>query len=417
MAGLEPMNNPGRSQFPSIKLDQLVYVELEASNGGMMLTVSEDGFTFRAVTPVGPGRKIGFSFVVNGTEKLEGYGNIDWTQDGGKVANLQFDDVTPEFRSALRTWLTQLSAPAVPSFSNDHFIDPDFGGPRAAAPARTLAVEAVADSVVNPAKAPSLSEFVSAASPLSSIAGLADQSNAAAIAPEAPAPRETFLLSDWEYPRQPQADSRPRIRGVAIAAIVIVVVALTVIFYGYHDSVGQLLISLGQKLSAPKEAPAAPASSASQAASVSQTTSAPQPLKVPDVSKPSVESPQPVSAATGENIPASPEKGLADERRYRTEKTSASVKPQTTLGAASAAPATSTSVAQSVDPADRIHSLWAAVAQGNTSAEVTLAKLYLIGGGVTKSCDQARVLLQAAAKKGNGEALDKLSQINQQGCP
>ena len=278
-------------------------------------------------------------------------------------------------------------------------------------------MEAVADSVVDPAKAPSLSEFVSAASPLSSIAGLADQSNAAAIAPEAPAPRETFLLSDWEYPRQPQADSRPRIRGVAIAAIVIVVVALTVIFYGYHDSVGQLLISLGQKLSAPKEAPAAPASSASQAASVSQTTSAPQPLKVPDVSKPSVESPQPVSAATRENIPASPEKGLADERRYRTENTSASVKPQTTLGAASPAPATSASVAQSEDPAERVHSLWAAVAQGNTSAEVTLAKLYLIGGGVTKSCDQARVLLQAAAKKGNGEALDKLSQINQQGCP
>jgi hypothetical protein len=417
VAGLETMNSPGRSQFPSIKLDQLVYVELEASNGGMMLTVSEDGFTFRAVTPVGPGRKIGFSFVVNGTEKLEGYGNIDWTQDGGKVASLQFDDVTPEFRSALRTWLTQLSAPAVPSFSNDHFIDPGFGEQRAAAPARPLAVEPVADSVVEPAKAPSLSEFVSAASPLSSIAGLADQSNAAAIAPDPPAPRETFLLSDWEYPRPPQADSRPRVRGVAIAAIVIVVVALTVIFYGYHDSVGQLLISLGQKMSAPKDVSAAPASSASQAASASPTTSAPQPLKVPDVSKPPVENPQPVSPATRENIPASPEKGLADERRYRTENTPESVKPQTTLGAASPAPATSASVAQSEDPAERVHSLWAAVAQGNTSAEVTLAKLYLIGGGVTKSCDQARVLLQAAAKKGNGEALDKLSQINQQGCP
>lgn len=416
MAGLEPMNNPGRSQFPSIKLDQLVYVELEASNGGMMLTVSEEGFTFRAVTPVGPGRKIGFSFVVNGTEKLEGYGNIDWTQDGGKVANLQFEDVTPEFRSALRKWLAQLSAPAVPSFSNDHFIDPDFGEQRAAATARASAVEAVADPVVEPAKVPSLSEFVSAASPLSSIAGPADQSHAAAVAPETPAPRETFLLSEWEYPRQPQADSPPRIRGVAMAAIVIVVVALTVIFYGYHNSVGQLLISLGQRMSAPKEVAAAPSSSASQATSASQTTSAPPPLKVPDISKPSVENPQPVSTASRE-ITASPEKGLGDQHGYRTENASASVEPRTKPRTAPPAPATSISVAQSEDPADRIHSLWAAVAQGNTSAEVTLAKLYLIGGGVSKSCDQARVLLQAAAKKGNGEALDKLSQINQQGCP
>lgn len=415
MAGLETMNNPGRSQFPSIKLDQLVYVELEASNGGMMLTVSEDGFTFRAVTPVGPERKIGFSFVVNGTEKLGGYGNIDWTQDGGKVASLQFDDVTPEFRSALRTWLTQLSAPAVPSFSNDHFIDPGFGEQRAAAPARP-SVEPVADPFVEPAKAPSLSEFVSAASPLSSIAGLADQSHAAAAAPEPLAPRETFLLSDWENPRQTQADSRPRVRGVAIAAVVIVVVALSVILYGYHDSVGQLLISLGQKMSAPKEVSAAPSSSASQAISASQTTSGPPPLKVPDVPKPSVENPQPVSTATRE-ITASPEKGSSDQRGYPTENASTSVKPQTTAGPVSPAPATSTSAAQIEDPAERIHSLWAAVAQGNTSAEVTLAKLYLIGGGVTKSCDQARVLLQAAAKKGNGEALDKLSQLNQQGCP
>jgi TPR repeat protein len=46
-----------------------------------------------------------------------------------------------------------------------------------------------------------------------------------------------------------------------------------------------------------------------------------------------------------------------------------------------------------------------------------LAKLYLIGGGVTKNCDQAKVLLQAAAKKGNGEAIDKLSQLQKQGCP
>ena len=66
---------------------------------------------------------------------------------------------------------------------------------------------------------------------------------------------------------------------------------------------------------------------------------------------------------------------------------------------------------------NRFENLWSQVGQGNTSAEVTLAKLYLIGGGVTKNCDQARVLLRAAAKKGNPEASSKLSQITRQGCP
>ena len=394
------MNNSERSQFPSIKLDQLVYVELEASNGGMMLTVSEDGFTFRAVTPVGPGRKIGFSFVVNGTEKLEGYGNIDWTQDSGKVANLQFVDVTPEFHDALRRWLTQLSAPAVPSFSNNHLAKTDFGENLAGAPARASGVE----PAVETSRVPSLKEFVGSASPFSSLAGLSDRENPV-VAPEPAAPRETFLLSDWEHPLKLETASRPRIRGVAVAAIVIAVVALTVILYGYRDTVGQLLISLGQKMSAPKEASSA------------QPSSAPQAVKVPDAPQPTVASPQPASGAAPENHSVSPEKGLANDGRYHTENASAAVRPKSTLRAVPTEPATSTPEPQNQDPADRVRSLWAAVAQGNTSAEVTLAKLYLIGGGVTKSCDQARVLLQAAAKKGNGEALNKLSQINQQGCP
>ena len=413
LAVFETMSNSERSQFPSIKLDQLVYVELEASNGGMMLTVSEDGFTFRAVTSVGPARKIPFSFVVNGAEKLEGFGNIDWTQDHGKVASLQFVEVTPEFRAALRRWLTQLSAPAVPSFSNNHFINADFGEQRADAPAKAGdAVEPV-EPVVEPSRVPSLSEFVLSGSALSSPTGL-NNLDVPVVAPDpsGPAPRETFLLSDWEYPRKLETASRPRGRGMAVAAIVIAVVALTVILYGYHDAVGQLLISLGQKMSVPRQA------SASQPPATSQPpTAPPQPVRIPDALKPSVVSPEPASTTTPESLPASPEKRVVNEPRYHTEIASVSVKPPATLPNVASEPASSTSEPLNQDPADRVHSLWAAVALGNTSAEVTLAKLYLIGGGVTKSCDQARVLLQAAAKKGNGEALDKLSQINQQGCP
>jgi hypothetical protein len=109
------MDKTVQSQFSSIKLDQLVYVELEARNGGMMLSVSEEGFTFRAVTSVRPSGRIPFSFIINGAEKLEGYGEIKWTKDEGKVAGLQFTDVSTEFLNALRRWLAQLSAPTVPA--------------------------------------------------------------------------------------------------------------------------------------------------------------------------------------------------------------------------------------------------------------------------------------------------------------
>lgn len=60
--------------------------------------------------------------------------------------------------------------------------------------------------------------------------------------------------------------------------------------------------------------------------------------------------------------------------------------------------------------------LWSAVKQGNITAEVTLAELYAHGAGVTRSCEQARVLLYAAAAKGSDEADRQLAQIARGGC-
>ncbi len=120
------MDKSVHSEFASIKLDQLVYVELESRNGGMMLTVSEEGFAFRAVSSVRPSGRIPFSFIINGNEKLEGYGEIKWTKDEGKVAGLQFTDISTEFLNALRRWLAQLSSPLASSSArhNSFNLDP-----------------------------------------------------------------------------------------------------------------------------------------------------------------------------------------------------------------------------------------------------------------------------------------------------
>ena len=60
--------------------------------------------------------------------------------------------------------------------------------------------------------------------------------------------------------------------------------------------------------------------------------------------------------------------------------------------------------------------LWSAVKKGNVPAEVTLGDLYRRGDGVDKSCDQARVLLVAASKKGSADARQQLEQMAEQGC-
>jgi hypothetical protein len=65
------------------------------------------------------------------------------------------------------------------------------------------------------------------------------------------------------------------------------------------------------------------------------------------------------------------------------------------------------------DPAE----LWKRVRKGNTEAEVTLAKLYLDGNRVTQNCEQARLLLLAAAKKQNRAADQALANLYPQRCP
>jgi len=63
-----------------------------------------------------------------------------------------------------------------------------------------------------------------------------------------------------------------------------------------------------------------------------------------------------------------------------------------------------------------VAALWVAVGNGDANAEVRLANRYISGDGVAKNCDQARVLLQAAGKRGNELATKRLTELSQVGC-
>jgi len=60
--------------------------------------------------------------------------------------------------------------------------------------------------------------------------------------------------------------------------------------------------------------------------------------------------------------------------------------------------------------------LWKAIAKHNATASLLLADLYLKGDGVSKNCDQARVLLDAAALKGAKDAGARLRHLQAFGC-
>jgi hypothetical protein len=60
--------------------------------------------------------------------------------------------------------------------------------------------------------------------------------------------------------------------------------------------------------------------------------------------------------------------------------------------------------------------LWKSVGKGNLAATMALSDLYLRGDGVPKSCDQARVLLVAAARKGGRAAAERLRNLRAFGC-
>ncbi|MFZ0318414.1 MAG: hypothetical protein WAL56_04735 [Candidatus Sulfotelmatobacter sp.] len=60
--------------------------------------------------------------------------------------------------------------------------------------------------------------------------------------------------------------------------------------------------------------------------------------------------------------------------------------------------------------------LWKAVAKQNPTATLLLSDLYLRGDGATKSCDQARLLLDAAARKGVTAAAERLRNLQAFGC-
>jgi hypothetical protein len=213
------------------------------------------------------------------------------------------------------------------------------------------------------------------------------------------------------------------------AISIMFVLALTVGIYVFHREVGAGLIGLGEKMGGRHDG----VSGASP--------------NIADSGRPADPPPAP---ATGGNLPQSglqsgqpvvQEQPVVHEQAVVHEQPAAGSPPPSTAdsqpshsvpapGSSPGAPVSASEPGQSeysqaeqllransgVGTADAVQLLWISVEKGNPNAEIALADLYWQGRGVPKNCDQTRILLAAAARKGNPEARRRLERFQQEGC-
>ena len=237
--------------------------------------------------------------------------------------------------------------------------------------------------------------------------------------------------------RAPRVDSST----VSLAIRILIFLALIAAAVVFHRDVGNGLIWLGAKLSG-----AGP-----QTASVPESSTNPAPAQQ---TTPSTQPPVPPPADTAQNSLPTTELKQTNPAPSSTE-TKKQVNPPAAAAAnpanvaakpknpASSVPATTKAQAQKTgnEPEfeageqeysqaqeilksgdsqggfqEAVRLLWIAVEKGNAKAEVSLAELYRTGEGVTKNCDQTKILLTAAARKGNAEAQRRLDAFLREGC-
>jgi hypothetical protein len=203
------------------------------------------------------------------------------------------------------------------------------------------------------------------------------------------------------------------------AISIMFILALTVGIYVFHGEVGQGLIWLGERMGGRSERtlPSSANAPVSVHPSEHPATAAPAPDPPPSPSVPASSEPaiqEPSAADATPQSAADPPPSHSPSTTNSSPGTSASSRDP---GQSEYLQAEQLLRANSgVGTGEAVQLLWISVEKGNPYAEIALADLYWHGRGVPKNCDQTRILLAAAARKGNPEAHRRLEQFQQEGC-
>ena len=358
------------------------YIEFEAGSGGFILDASEKGLGFRAadaVQQLGPSR-IWIWTSPRREERIEITGNVVWTDSSNRTGGLRFIETGRDSSDQIRKWLWQPDELEVSSQFQPF--------PRPARSTEKLP-EVPHETRHNANHLPS---------PVASRAkNDVDEGRPVGLGPIPGLP--SHFPSNLPRPSQ---DSEAPQRGIAYRLatgflIGVLVWAVVMLFEMFRPEVGASLIHLGEKVTG---------------IGPQRQTSPPLPSlpPVPASPSPSTEAKPDVPQKEASGDSALP----SDTSRQVTLQSPGLVIPPTKEAPGRSPVRRSPNSAQ--DRSAEVTRLWSVVASGNASAEVDLARLYLRGDGAPQNCEQAKVLLRAAANNGSVEARQELKKLRTSDC-
>jgi hypothetical protein len=432
-----------RRRSPRVKVDQIVYMNFQSGNGGIVLDVSSHGLGFQAADRVDGAESLGFWLSPPTIQHIEITGQVVWLDATRKRGGLRLIHLPVEVRSEIRRWQSQhLPLPAdaegpaevkpivenmMPVRSESSFTATPAGGERGPSfPARQGAQKASQEVTAIPRVSQAPVEFSGQG---------ADDFISAAWPPPATLPAPLYSSEATLFS---QEESRGRRHPVAVSFIVALsLLAAGALYFGNRRWTGEFLIRLGESISGEQWRPfvqTPPAEGASTGENGS--TAGPSPDSSASMPRgPEAREAQPMpkgqgsvdeentntsSDASDSNVngsiraPEMPQQPIGTQSKDVPAEHSGVTSPPDDNGEAELARARAY---LHEDNALAARLLWVAVGKGNRQAELELADLYLRGGGgVRKNCQQARVLLTAAQNNHNAEASVRLAHLRDYGC-
>ena len=433
------------------RTDQLLYVELGTGNGGILLDVSEEGCGFLSIAPIWDDAPH-FSFAIGGGRQIQGNGKVVWLDQTKKVGGLRFVDTSPAFRERVRAWLAEPKVEA-PAPEPKPIAEPqtDILKPIEDSPARQRRRQLREEARARMLEA----ECAMRAAESGEVSPDDANKHGANAVEDVQGSRGQIFLHGPSQRAWPAFLKNGKVwKGVAGFVFG---GALAALAFAYHQQAGTALMRLGTSLAGKREQVAAAENSAAAVTSapaelksapaeakplvkdavehkVEPMNSAPtgQPAKIQAVASGSKTPPQNAPTTSTANVGSNPSALVQKLNAAAAESTvkkqgldtlthSAGGAQYTNAMAVKPAQLAQTSPPKKKEPhhatAEQVQALWSEVEGGDISAAVALGELYARGNGVPKSCGQARMLLNSAAKKGSDAAQQKLDQLADEGCP
>lgn len=367
-----------RRSIPRKRPSELSYIQFSEEIGGFVWNASEQGLGFQSVAPVQKGGPLRLCISPDPKNRIELLGTIVWTDESGKFGGLRFNELGPDTRELICSWLAE---PAVSENAGQELMSPGLATAEAAG-SSSGAEQQITD-------APSIGKVAQDVVAARVNGGFSTPPPTNAFPQRASLPK---AASQTRY----VSGSGSRTTHFFSTAFVICALGLAaaMLFGNFRPEIAGLLIRLGEKLKADSNVqteryPLPSAQANSQDLSQAQLNGRTSSTEAQE---------KPVSPAPHQDMP-----GVSTAP--------ATVSPDPQFVTEQVADNRSTKHGRAL-----AQELWSKIGAGDVAAEVKLAEIYLKGNGVPRNCEQARVLLRAASRSGNLQAAQRLRSLQTAGC-